>query len=161
MSFDCVRRLRGFAFASGLASILQAPTWGERDPYTQLASSKQSVSANVEDYACAARRWLYVKYTTSPIPSHTKNRIHVTSGNPIIRIMQHMIDRIGTSGTNGTRKLRGRSGCFFRSTMTPADTTTNANSVPMFDNSANVSMSHSPAGTPTKIPAIHVLMCGV
>ena len=104
---------------------------------------------------------LYVKYTASPIASHTKNRIHVISGSPIIRIAQQMIDRIGTSGTNGTRKLRARSGCFLRNTITPADTTTNANSVPMFDNSAKVSISHKPAGTPTTNPAIQVEMCGV
>ena len=50
------------------------------------------------------------------------NRIQVNSGNPIIRIKQQMIDRIGTSGTNGTLNDRGRSGCFLRSTITLAAT---------------------------------------
>ena len=45
--------------------------------------------------------------------------------------------------------------------MTPAETITNANSVPMFESSAKVSMSHMPAGMPTTKPAIQVLRCGV
>ena len=48
-----------------------------------------------------------------------------------------------------------------RSTITPAETTTKANSVPMLDRSANVPMSQMPAGMPTANPAIQVLTCGV
>ena len=71
------------------------------------------------------------------------------------------MDSAGTNGTSGTRKPRGRSGCFLRRTITPAETRMNANSVPMFDRSANVPISQMPAGIPTANPAIQVLTCGV
>ena len=71
------------------------------------------------------------------------------------------MDRIGTSGTSGTRNDRGRSGCFLRSTITLAATMMKANSVPMLVNSANVSMSQRPAGIPTRNPAIQVPIYGV
>ena len=58
----------------------------------------------------------------------------------------------------GTRNDRGRSGCFARSTITPSDTSTKANRVPMFESSANVSISQIPAGIPTTKPAIQVLI---
>ena len=70
-------------------------------------------------------------------------------------------DRIGTSGTKGTRKPRGRSGCVLRRINTAMDTSTKANNVPMFERSASVPISKIPAGIPTKIPATHVATCGV
>jgi len=85
----------------------------------------------------------------------------VISGSASISTRQKTIDTMGITGHHGTRKLRGRSGCVRRSTSTPAETTMNANSVPMFERSANVSISQMPAGIPTTRPAIHVLTCGV
>ena len=46
--------------------------------------------------------------------------------------------RIGTSGTAGVRNARGRSGSVRRSTMTPIDTSTKANRVPILTMSARV-----------------------
>ena len=47
---------------------------------------------------------------------------------------------IGVSGTSGARNGRTRSGSLYRSTITPADTSTNANSVPMFVRSTTSAM---------------------
>ena len=74
---------------------------------------------------------------------------------------QKIIDKLGSSGHHGTRNPRLRSGCVLRSTSTPADTTINAKSVPIFDRSANVPISQMPAGIPTTNPATQVLTCGV
>jgi len=84
-----------------------------------------------------------------------------SSGSAIIKTRQNTIERPGSTGHHGTRNPRCRSGCVLRSTITPAETTMNANSVPIFDKSANVPISQIPAGIPTTRPAIHVLTCGV
>ena len=78
--------------------------------------------------------------------SQTKNRSQVSSGRLSISTRQQTIEIPGSSGTSGTRKPRLRSGCFLRSTITPAETRMNANSVPIFDRSANQLMSKMPAG---------------
>ena len=96
-----------------------------------------------------------------PTNNQPTNRNHVATDNPSIRPKQVTIAIIGVIGENGTRKDRGRSGCVRRKMITPTDTMTKANKVPMFARAANVSMSQSPAGMPTAKPAIHVLTCGV
>ena len=58
---------------------------------------------------------------------HEETDPNVTSGNPIISTTQHTIEMIGNNGTNGTRKLRDARVASSGSTITPADTTTNAN----------------------------------
>ena len=93
--------------------------------------------------------------------NHTRNRTQVSSGRLAIRIMHERMARIGTTGTQGVRNERRRSGCFRRSTSTPSETSTNANRVPMLERSASVPMSNIPAGMATKNPATQVLMCGV
>src|SRR2546422_4169028 len=93
---------------------------------------------------------------TSPIASQTKKRIQFSSVRLAIRTTHVTTDRIGTSGTKGTRKPRGRSGCVLRRINTAMDTSTKANNVPMFERSASVPISKIPAGIPTKIPATHV-----
>src|SRR5260370_41948013 len=93
--------------------------------------------------------------------SQTKKRIQVSSGRLNISTTQQTIEMRGSSGTQGTRKPRGRSGCFLRNTITPAETRMNANSVPMLERAANQLTSKTPAGIPTANPATQVLICGV
>src|SRR4051794_17891123 len=44
----------------------------------------------------------YTEYNTNPIPSQTKNRIHVSSGNPNIKPKQQRIEIAGITGDSGT-----------------------------------------------------------
>src|SRR5688500_9773896 len=89
------------------------------------------------------------------------NRIHVSAGNCSIRYRQARIEMIGVSGTHGTRNGRGRSGSVFRRKITPADTNTNANSVPMFVRSTTSAMFANPANVATKRPVRIVPTYGV
>ncbi len=75
--------------------------------------------------------------------------------------MQHSTLSTGITGPNGTRNPRLRCGSLYRNTITPIDTSTNANSVPMFDISASEPTSNSPDGIATRIPATHVANAGV
>src|ERR1700729_1038443 len=93
--------------------------------------------------------------------NHTKNRTQVFAGNPAIRSTQKKTLSVGITDPNGTLNPRTLSGCFTRRTITPIDTSTNANSVPMFDISANVPTSNSPAGIATSTPATQVANAGV
>src|SRR5438067_6987248 len=61
--------------------------------------------------------------------SHTMKRIQVSSGSPAIKTMQQRMEISGKKGTNGTRNNLGRCGWLRRSTITPRETSTNANSV--------------------------------
>ena len=56
---------------------------------------------------------------------------------------------------------RGRFGSTRRSTMMPAATMTNANSVPMFVSSTTSLMLATPAKNATAIPVRMVVTCGV
>src|SRR5262249_45620728 len=98
---------------------------------------------------------------TRPIASQPKNRIHVITSNPDINATQNTTEMIGKSGTRGTLKPRCRSGWERRRKSTPRDTSTKANSVPMFDKSAASLMFKKPAGMPTTAPAIQLDQCGV
>jgi len=80
----------------------------------------------------------------NPIISQTKNRNQVSTGRLYHQDHATQNDRIGTTGTQGVRKVRRRSGCFDRSTSTPSDTSTKANSVPMWK---------GPPGTDIENPA--------
>src|ERR1700679_2132673 len=93
--------------------------------------------------------------------SHTKNSTKVITGKPVISSTQQRTDRTGITGPNGTRNPRCRSGSLYRNTITPSETSTNANSVPMFDIAANVPTSNSPAGIATSTPATQVANAGV
>ena len=68
---------------------------------------------------------------------------------------------IGSTGTNGTRNARRRSGCVRRSTSTPIATSTNAVSVPMFVSSATTSIGVRPASSATKMPTMILDRYGV
>src|ERR1035438_3625127 len=83
------------------------------------------------------------------------------SVSPNISPPHRITDISGNHGTNGTRNARLRSGCLRRRKMTPSETSTKANSVPMFARSAASPISTSPAGIPTAKHAIHVDQCGV
>jgi hypothetical protein len=54
-------------------------------------------------------------------------------------------DAIGSSGTSGARKARGRSGRVRRKMMTPPDTSRNPNRVPAFTISSSLSAGDPPA----------------
>src|ERR1700722_19893438 len=75
--------------------------------------------------------------------------------------MQKNTESTGITGPNGTLNPRCRAGSLYRSTITPIDTRTNANNVPIFDISANVPTSNSPAGIATNTPATQVANAGV
>jgi hypothetical protein len=78
-----------------------------------------------------------------------------------MRYRQVKIEMIGVTGTRGARNGRGRSGSCFRSRITPADTSTNANRVPMLVRSTISSMLATAAMPPTTRPVRMVVTCGV
>src|SRR5260221_1767573 len=93
--------------------------------------------------------------------SQMTTRSKVITVSPVIRPPQRTTEISGNQGTKGTRKDLGRSGWRRRRKITPRETSTNANSVPMFDRSAASPISTSPAGIPTAKQAIHVDQYGV
>src|SRR5579871_1622811 len=97
----------------------------------------------------------------NPSTSQTMKRTHVITVRPVIRPPQRMIEIKGNHGTSGTLKTRGRSGCVLRKMITPSDTKTKANNVPMLERSAASLMAKIPDGMPTASPAIQVDQCGV
>src|SRR6266704_6048732 len=97
----------------------------------------------------------------SPIASHTTKRTQVITVRPVISPPQRTTEIRGNQGTKGTRNARGRSGCLRLRKITPSETSTNANNVPIFDRSAASPISTSPAGIQTAKHAIHVDQCGV
>ena len=70
-------------------------------------------------------------------------------------------ERIGITGTNGTRNGRSRSGWLRRSTITPIATRMKANSVPMLTSSASVFSGMKKASAATTAPVIRVVRYGV
>src|ERR1035437_7663385 len=98
---------------------------------------------------------------TNPSASQITKRSQVISVSPNISPPHRITDISGNHGTNGTRKARLRSGCLRRRKMTPSETKTKANSVPIFARSAASPISTSPAGMPTAKQAIHVDQYGV
>ncbi len=67
----------------------------------------------------------------------------------------------GSTGANGTRKVRGMSGRVRRSTTTATLTSAKANSVPMLVASASWPSGMAAASTPQKRETIRVLVRGV
>src|SRR6266436_6256222 len=96
-----------------------------------------------------------------PSASQMTKRSQVITVSPVISPPHNTTEIIGNQGTKGTRKARGRSGCRRRKKMTPIDTRTKANRVPMLERSAASPISTSPAGIPTAKQAIQVDQCGV
>src|ERR1700686_3915362 len=98
---------------------------------------------------------------SSPSASQITKRSQVMSVRPNISPPHRITEISGNHGTKGTRKARLRSGCLRRRKMTPSETSTKANSVPMLARSAASPISTSPAGMPTAKQAIHVGQWGV
>src|SRR5580692_1059366 len=96
-----------------------------------------------------------------PMASQTTKRIHVITVNPVINPPHRRIEISGNQGTNGTRNPRRRWGSLRRKMMTPRETKTKANSVPMLERSAASLIAKMPEGIPTAKPAIQVDQCGV
>src|SRR5438128_362019 len=75
--------------------------------------------------------------------------------------MQATMEISGVTGTHGTRNGRGRSGSMRRRKITPAETSTNANNVPMFVKSTTSAMFANAANAATKTPVKIVPTYGV
>src|SRR5579884_1495268 len=93
--------------------------------------------------------------------SQPKKRNQVMTSRPDISPTQSTTEMMGNNGTKGTLNARLRSGWFLRRNITPSETRTKANKVPMFERSAAWPIATNPAGKPTTKPAIHVDQCGV
>ena len=98
---------------------------------------------------------------TNPASIQTRNRNHVSPVRLSIRNRQASTARAGSTGLNGTRKARGRSGRVRRRMMTPIETSMKANNVPMLTNSASASSGMKPAKIVTTTPTPIVIRYGV
>src|SRR5712671_6959168 len=96
-----------------------------------------------------------------PSASQMKKRNQVMTVSPVISPPHNATEISGNQGTKGTRKARALLGCLRLRKMTPSETKTKANSVPMLERSAASPISTSPAGIPTAKQAIQVDQCGV
>ncbi len=101
------------------------------------------------------------KIDDQPNASQAKKRSQVMTGSPDMSSVQKKRLRTGTADSAGARKPRRRSGSRKRKISTPIETSTKANSVPMFDKSASVPMSSIPLGMATRKPATQVATAGV
>src|SRR5260370_41611573 len=97
----------------------------------------------------------------NPSASQITKRSQEMSASPRTSPPQRMTEISGNQGTNGTRNARLRSGSLRRRKMTPSETSTKANSVPMLARLAASPISTSPAGIPTAKQAIQGDQCGV
>ena len=93
--------------------------------------------------------------------SQMMKRMMVTSGRLTISSSEPSMERIGSTGTHGTRNPRGRSGCVRRIISIAAETNTNAASVPMLVSSATTSIGVRPAMSATTIPMSRLDRYGV
>src|ERR1700688_1403932 len=98
---------------------------------------------------------------SNPRGSQITNPSQVMSVSTNISPPNRMTEMSGNHGTKGTRNERLRSGCLRRRKMTPSETSTKANSVPMLARSAASPISTSPAGIPTAKKANHGDQWGV
>src|ERR1700727_3091717 len=89
------------------------------------------------------------------------NRTQVSAVRLTINHRQAAIEAIGRSGTQGARNPRGRSGRVRRSTITPADTRTNANSVPTLTISSSLVIGKTEAVAATTAATNMVIRIGV
>jgi hypothetical protein len=78
----------------------------------------------------------------------------------VISQIENPTPRAGTTGIHGVRKVRGRSGCRYRSTITAVHTTRKANRIPMLVSSAASPIGRNPAMAPDAKPTIHVTRVG-
>src|SRR3989338_8034815 len=97
----------------------------------------------------------------NPITSQTTSRHQLAAGRENISSRQDAIPRIGTTGTHGQRNDRSAFGLILRMMSTAAQTTANANSVPMLVISRSASIGRGPAPTATNDPMRIVVFHGV
>src|ERR1700685_4025942 len=97
----------------------------------------------------------------TPATIHTPNRIQVTTVRLTISQTHAHAEAIGSSGTIGARNPRGRSGRLRRRTMTPADTSRNANNVPTLTISSSLSVGNAEAVAATSNATSTVMRTGV
>src|SRR5579884_2360866 len=86
---------------------------------------------------------------TTPTTIQIANRIQVNAVRLNISHRHAATDASGTNGDHGTRKPRRRSGRVRRSTTIPAETKTNANSVPTLTISSSLAIGNTEAATAT------------
>jgi len=100
---------------------------------------------------------------TIPIMSHTTSRSQVAAGKLAISPKETTTPMIGTKGTHGVLKGRGKSGRLRRKIQVPAETITKASSVPMLTSSPRMSMGTNAAKKATKIPTkiVESTACGI
>src|SRR6201993_3971926 len=96
-----------------------------------------------------------------PTTSQTPNRTQVSAVRFSMSQAHAQIDAIGSHGTPGVRNPRCRSGLLRRSTMTPADTRTNANSVPTLTISSSLPIGNTAAVAATTTATSTVIRTGV
>src|ERR1700740_598209 len=97
----------------------------------------------------------------TPATIQTQNRIQVITVRLIISHRHAHTEAIGSSGTQGARNPRGRSGRVRRKTITPADTSTKANSVPTLTISSSLAIGITDAVTATTSATSTVIRTGV
>ena len=76
----------------------------------------------------------------------------MSAGSVSIRPKQHTMPMIGTNGISGVLKGRSRSGRVERRIHTPAQTSTNASSVPMFTSCPSSCSGRMPVAMATATP---------
>src|SRR3954468_18008871 len=91
----------------------------------------------------------------------TMNRSQVSTGRLSISHTQARIARLGSHGTPGALNDRSRSGRVRRRMITPADTTTKANSVPMLTISDSFSRLTNAASAAITAAVMMVITYGV
>src|SRR6185312_1027232 len=89
------------------------------------------------------------------------NRTQVSAVRFTISQTHATIEAIGSAGTHGARKPRGRSGRVRRSTTTPAETSTNANRVPTLTISSSLLIGNTDAVRATTTATSTVIRTGV
>src|SRR5260370_40621092 len=97
---------------------------------------------------------------TSRSARQNTERSHVMRERPSISPPHRTTEISGNHGIKGTRKARLRSGCLRRRKITPSETSTKANRVPILARSAASPISTRPAGIPTAKQAIQGEQCG-
>src|SRR6185312_16120072 len=96
-----------------------------------------------------------------PIASQIASRVQLGQPSPKIIAALTTMPRIGTSGTSGVLNWRGAFGSRTRSTQTPMQTSTNANSVPIDVMSPTTSPGTKPANAPTSTKNTMFALYGV
>src|SRR5579863_1054727 len=93
--------------------------------------------------------------------SQMRRRYQVFAGRLAMAASEVMMPRMGTSGTHGVLKGRGKSGRFRRRTQTPAQTITKASRVPILTRTARSPIGIRAAKNATQTPTTIEVIQGV